>query len=39
MSLKAKLRREWRFLRGLGRTLSRVRSIDPDSEILACDDL
>jgi fatty-acyl-CoA synthase len=39
MSLKAKLQREWRFLRGLNRTLNRVKSIAPDSENLACDDL
>jgi fatty-acyl-CoA synthase len=39
MSLKAKLQREWRFLRGLNRTLNRVKSIAPDSEVLACDDL
>ncbi|MDB5494946.1 MAG: acyl-CoA synthase [Phenylobacterium sp.] len=39
MSLKAKLQREWRFLRGLNRTLGRVKSIAPDSENLACDDL
>jgi fatty-acyl-CoA synthase len=39
MSLKARLQREWRFLRGLSRTLARVRSIDPDSDNLLCDDL
>src|ERR1700757_3400560 len=39
MSLRAKLQREWRFLRGLNRTLARVKSIAPDSENLACDDL
>jgi len=39
MSLKAKLQREWRFLRGLNRTLNRVKSIAPDSPNLACDDL
>ena len=39
MSLKAKLQREWRFLRGLNRTLARVKSIDPDSTNLLCDDL
>jgi fatty-acyl-CoA synthase len=39
MSLKAKLQREWRFLRGLNRTLNRVKSIAPDSANLACDDL
>ncbi|THD82595.1 MAG: long-chain-acyl-CoA synthetase [Phenylobacterium sp.] len=39
MSLRAKLQREWRFLRGLNRTLARVKSIAPDSANLACDDL
>jgi fatty-acyl-CoA synthase len=39
MPLKANLEREWRFLRGLNRTLARVKSIAPDSENLLCDDL
>jgi fatty-acyl-CoA synthase len=39
MRLKARLQREWRFLRGLARTLSRVKSIDPGSDNLLCDDL
>jgi fatty-acyl-CoA synthase len=39
MPLKAKLQREWRFLRGLNRTLKRVKSIDPASDNLICDDL
>jgi fatty-acyl-CoA synthase len=39
MRLKAKLQREWRFLRGLNRTLKAVKSIAPDSENLICDDL
>jgi len=39
MPLKANLQREWRFLRGLNRTLARVKSISPDSGALACDDL
>ncbi len=39
MPLKAKLQREWRFLRGLNRTLARVKSIAPDSGNLICDDL
>ena len=39
MPLKAKLQREWRFLRGLNRTLKAVKSIAPDSENLICDDL
>ncbi|MFN3523710.1 MAG: long-chain-acyl-CoA synthetase [Phenylobacterium sp.] len=39
MSLKARLEREWRFLRGLRRTLKRVNSIASDSPNLVCDDL
>ncbi len=39
MRLKAKLQREWRFLRGLNRTLARVKSIAPQSANLVCDDL
>jgi fatty-acyl-CoA synthase len=39
MPLRAKLDREWRFLGGLNRTLGRVKSIDPDSANLLCDDL
>jgi fatty-acyl-CoA synthase len=39
MRLKARLEREWRFLRGLTRTLARVKSIAPDSDNLICDDL
>jgi fatty-acyl-CoA synthase len=39
MRLRAKLKREWRFLRGLNRTLKRVKSIAPDSPNLICDDL
>lgn len=39
MRLKARLQREWRFLRGLLRTLSRLKGIEPDSENLLCDDL
>jgi fatty-acyl-CoA synthase len=39
MPLKANLQREWRFLRGLNRTLKRVKSIAPDSANLICDDL
>lgn len=35
--LKA-LAREFRFLDGLARTLWRVRKIDPDSDVLVCDD-
>jgi fatty-acyl-CoA synthase len=39
MRLKARLEREWRYLRGLNRTLARVRSISADSNNLICDDL
>ena len=39
MPLKARLQREWRFLRGLNRTLKRVKSIASDSPNLICDDL
>ncbi|MEH6678023.1 long-chain-acyl-CoA synthetase [Phenylobacterium sp.] len=39
MRLKDRLRREWRFLRKLRRTLGRVKSIAPDSPNLICDDL
>jgi len=39
MGLTARLKRDWRFLRGLFRTLGRVRSIAPDSPNLICDDL
>lgn len=35
--LKA-IAREFRFLDGLARTLWRVRKIDPDSDVLVCDD-
>ncbi|MFI4933190.1 MAG: long-chain-acyl-CoA synthetase [Caulobacterales bacterium] len=39
MSLAARLEREWRFLRGLTRTLLRVNSIASDSPNLITDDL
>ena len=39
MTPLARLRREWRYLAGLVRTLLRVRTIRPDSRRLACDDL
>ncbi|THD57697.1 long-chain-acyl-CoA synthetase [Phenylobacterium sp.] len=39
MPLKANLQREWRFLRGLNRTLKRVKSIAADSPNLICDDI
>ncbi|KQY27472.1 long-chain acyl-CoA synthetase [Caulobacter sp. Root1455] len=39
MSLPARLKRELKFLKGLSRTLKRVKSIAPDSNNLICDDL
>jgi len=39
MKIKARLKREWRFLKGLTRTLKRVESIRADSPNLVCDDL
>jgi fatty-acyl-CoA synthase len=39
MRLAARLKRDVRYVRGLGRTLGRVRTIAPDSEQLTCDDL
>ena len=39
MRLKARLQREWRFVRGLNRTLKRVKSISKESPNLLCDDL
>ncbi len=39
MRLKARVQREYRFLRGLLRTLQRVRTIAADSPNLICDDL
>src|SRR5262245_28116758 len=39
MSLGARIRREWRFLRPLYRTLNRVQSVAADSPTLSCDDL
>ena len=38
MGLVARIAREIRFLDGLGRTLWSVRKIDPDSDVLICDD-
>ena len=32
MRLEARLKRDWRFLRGLNRTLSRVKTIARDSD-------
>jgi len=39
MRLQARLKREWVFLKGLMRTLKRVKSIAPESANLICDDL
>jgi fatty-acyl-CoA synthase len=39
MSLKARISRELRFVRGLSRTLKRVKSIASDSPNLLCDDV
>jgi fatty-acyl-CoA synthase len=39
MRLNARLKREWRFMRGLNRTLKRVKTIAPNSPNLVCDDL
>lgn len=38
MSLTGVIRREWRFLQGVSRTLWSVREIKPDSKVLVCDD-
>lgn len=39
MRVKARLERDWRFFRGLNRTLKRVKSITPSSPNLVCDDI
>lgn len=39
MRFRARLKRDWRFLRGLNRTLKRVKSIARTSDNLICDDL
>ncbi len=39
MRLKARIKRELRFIKGLRRTLGRVKSIAPDSGNLICDDI
>jgi fatty-acyl-CoA synthase len=39
MRFEARLKRDWRFMRGLNRTLKRVKSIAKDSDNLICDDL
>ena len=38
-SVWTRLKRDVRFMRGLSRTLKRVRSVRPDSTTLVCDDL
>jgi fatty-acyl-CoA synthase len=38
MSVLARISREVRFLEGLARTLWRIRKIDPESDVLICDD-
>src|SRR5262245_44956755 len=38
MGLAARIAREIRFLNGLARTLWAVRKIDPESDVLICDD-
>ncbi len=38
MGVLERIAREIRFLSGLARTLSRVRSVDPESDSLVCDD-
>jgi fatty-acyl-CoA synthase len=39
MGFEARLRRDWRFWRGLNRTLKRVKTIARDSPNLICDDI
>jgi fatty-acyl-CoA synthase len=39
MSLAARIRREWRFIRPLYRTLNRVKPVKAQSTDLSCDDL
>ena len=39
MQLEASLRRDWRFWKGLDRTLKRVKTIARDNDNLVCDDL
>ncbi len=39
MKWQARLARDWRFFKGLNRTLKWVKSIAPDSSNLICDDL
>jgi fatty-acyl-CoA synthase len=39
MTFKARIQREWRFLKGVRRTLKRVASISADNANLSCDDM
>src|SRR5688572_16003497 len=39
MRLNARIKRDWRFWKGLSRTLKRVKTIARDSDNLICDDL
>ncbi len=39
MQFQARLRRDWRFWKGLNRTLRRVKTIARDSDNLVCDDI
>ncbi len=39
MRLKARIKRDWRFWKGLSRTLKRVKTIARDSDNLICDDI
>jgi fatty-acyl-CoA synthase len=39
MRFRARLKRDWRFWKGLSRTLKRVKSIARDSDNLICDDV
>src|SRR5690349_5087495 len=39
MRFEARLKRDWRFWKGLNRTLKRVKSIARDSPNLICDDI
>ncbi len=39
MRFEARLKRDWRFMRNLNRTLGRVKTIARDSDNLICDDL
>jgi len=39
MRLEARLKRDWRFWKGLNRTLRRVKTIARQSDNLICDDI